>query len=178
VPDKGIIAKLAAVSAAAILAFSWPQSARGKPVTVSGTLKVTGTTSGPAAGPCGGLSFTQSCPDGECVCVQVPGATISGTATGKVDLSATIDNGEEDSSAGCTPIYLSFSGTARIPVEGITTESGEAFFVQCGNGKLEGGAWGITTSSVGLKGRGIVSGTFDGTHGKVALKLTGTLTLP
>ena len=162
-----------------MLVFSWPQSARGKPITVSGTLKVNGTASAPASGPCGGLSFTQSCPDSNCVCVTVSNAAIAGSATGKVDLSATIDNGEEDSSAGCTPIYLSFSATAKIPdEEGNTTESGDLFFVQCGNGKLEGGTWGITASSVGLTGRGVVSGTFDGTHGKVALTLTGTLTLP
>ena len=95
-----------------------------------------------------------------------------------VDLSATIDNGEEDSSAGCTPIYVSFSATARIPVEGSSTVSGDLFLVQCANGKLEGGAWGITASSADVRGGGIVSGTFDGTNGKVALTLTGTLTLP
>jgi len=108
----------------------------------------------------------------------VAGAAISGSATGSVDLSATIDHGEQDSSAGCTPIYGSFSGTAQVPTKGSSTESGELFLIQCANGVLEGGTWGITASSVDLTGGGIISGTFDGTSGKVALKLTGTLTLP
>ncbi len=177
-PDSGRAGawKLAAVSAAAILILSWPQVAR--PITVTGTLKVTGTASAPASGPCGVSDFTQGCTDGDCVCVQVAGATISGSATGHANLFATIDNGEEDSSAGCTPIYVSFSANARIPSVGSSTVSGDLFLVQCANGTLEGGAWGITAASADVGGSGTVSGKFDGTKGKVALKLTGTLSLP
>ncbi len=160
-----------------ILVFSWPQSVHA--ITVTGTLNVTGTASAPASGACSVSGVTEACPDGNCVCVQVPGAKISGTATGSVDLFATIDNGEEDSSAGCTPIYVSFSGTAKVPtIRGRSTESGELFLVQCANGVLKGGTWGITASSAGVTGGGTISGTFDGNRGKVALKLTGTLTLP
>ena len=178
VPDNGSAGawKLAAVSAAAIFILSWPQSAAG--IAVTGTLKVTGTASAPASGPCGVSDFTQACPDGDCVCVQVSGATISGSATGHANLFATIDNGEEDSSAGCTPIYVSFSANAQVPSEGSSTVSGDLFLVQCANGKLEGGAWGITASSANLGGGGTVAGTFDGNKGKLALELTGTLSIP
>jgi len=177
VPDTGIVGswKLAAASAAAIVIFFWPQAAH--PITVSGTLNVTGRATAPASGPCAVSGFT-ACPDGNCVCVQVPGAAIAGSATGRADLSATIDNGEADSSAGCTPIYVSFTATAKVPTVGSSTVSGDLFLVQCENGVLKGGAWGITAASADVGGSGTISGTFDGTKGKVALQLTGTLSLP
>jgi hypothetical protein len=177
VPDRIIVRawKLAAVIAAAMLVFSWPRSAAA--ITVAGTLKVTGTATAPASGPCGASDFTQACPDGNCVCVQVPGAALSGSAAGRADLFATIDNGEADSSTGCTPIYLSFSATAKVPDEGSSTVAGNLFLVQCANGTLEGGAWGITGSSAGVGGDGTVSGTFDGNKGKVKLTLTGTISI-
>jgi hypothetical protein len=175
-PDRGSAGlwKLAAASAAAILIFAWPQAAHS--ITVSGTLNVTGRATAPASGPCAATGFT-ACPDGNCVCVQVPHAAITGSATGSVNLSATIDNGEEDSSAECTPIYASFSATATIPAAGSASVSGDLFLVQCANGALEGGAWDITAASANVGGSGTISGTFDGTKGKVALKLTGTLSL-
>ncbi len=176
-PDRGSVGwrKLATLSAVAILMFSWPQAAH--PLTVNGTLNVTGRATAPASGPCAVSGFT-ACPDDNCICVQVPGAKIAGSATGNADLSATIDNGEADSSAGCTPVYVSFTATATVPTVGSATVAGDLFLVQCANGTLEGGTWGITASSGDVGGSGTVSGKFDGSKGKVALKLTGTITLP
>jgi hypothetical protein len=163
-----------AIGLSAIFCAAMPARAS-HPGTVSGSVTVKGTATAPASGPCPVSGIAGSCPDGDCMCITVPNATVIGGLHGSISLFATIDAGEENPVAPCTPVYVSISGTLSGGHQA-SPVSGDAFVVQCTGGKVAGGGWGMATPGNTVTGTGTVLGTFDGTNGKVTLKLSGTLT--
>jgi hypothetical protein len=139
------------------------------------SLKIKGAESAPSVGACTATGYAAHCPSGECECILIPGAALSGTSTGTASVLMTVDQGLALPSTllegGCQPIFAivevaapSLTGTLNL------------FLVQCGaSGGLQVvGGWGTPVAIDGQVGGGSAGGQISG--GAATLDLSGQLT--
>jgi hypothetical protein len=110
---SGFVVTIAILSLCATMAFG-----KSIPSFIGGRMRVNGTTSGQASGPCPSPPYAQNCPPApnttaNCFCIEVTNAAVTGARIGKgtADLTLTQDAGNgngsdgSESSSNCWPIF-------------------------------------------------------------------------
>jgi hypothetical protein len=168
---------LASCAAACVAAAAPAARAGGFSATIHGELlnSFSPATCGDALGD----AYDSFCPSGQCRCEQYEG-TISGNRVGKggdVALHLTIDQGDQTSSPGCSPVFgeLTFTGSKdaeTIYLNGSTCEPFGNLSSPKAKQQLRGG-FGVSSSAHGVAAFGTLSGQFDYNDITYKLKLTG-----
>ncbi|GEM_PF-4257057 len=137
---------------------------------------VAGTESAPVAGACSATGYANICISGDCVCIEVPKATISGDLVANcAEVFISVDQGLQVSPGGCEPAF------AMIASQSLNANCGKFFgtlnLVLAACATHYSGGWDISASSSGTAKSG--SGAFAGsvTGKKLSLKFQGA-TLP
>jgi len=167
---SGFVATIAGVALCATLAFGKSTSF------IGGRMKVTGTMSAPAAGPCPSPAYAQNCPPApnttpNCFCIQVTNAAVTGPRIGKgtAELSFSEDAGNGNggangggagSQSSCWPVFAGGVFTDSKTGSQATLNIGGSLCLATPTSTtlvLEGGNYSVTSGGTGY---GKVSGSF------------------
>jgi hypothetical protein len=126
-----------------------------------------------------GDAYDGFCPSGQCRC-QVYEGTVSGNRVGKgsdVALHLTVDQGDQTSSPGCSPVFgeLSFTGSKDTETLRLNGSLCDVFGSESSPKakQLLRGGFGVAASSHGVAAFGTASGQFEFNDIGFKLKLSG-----